>query len=175
MPGQTIQRPIDQFVNAPVSDPRGELVLNLTPSNFRAYDNSVEQIMGTFGIGNSPLSAAMQAVPPSATPPRTLGLSAHAGHAADAHDRGSACWRHRPRSAGRVGGEACECVQNRWVRCAPMKRRTQGCQTPRRQAASSWPNKHHTASSARVCSKPTKATVARNGITKRVKPMKRWA
>lgn len=75
--GQTIQRFSNLFVNAPVvvRDSKGEPVLNLTQSNFRAYDNGAGQIMDPLGIGNASLSAAMQAIPPSATLPQTFGLS----------------------------------------------------------------------------------------------------
>jgi hypothetical protein len=76
-PGQTIRRFSNLFVNAPVvvRDSKGEPVLDLTQSNFRAYDNGAGQMMDTFGIGNASLSAAMQVVPPSATLPPTFGLS----------------------------------------------------------------------------------------------------
>jgi VWFA-related protein len=67
--GQTVQRPTDQaairvkvkLVDAPVvvTDSNGELVLNLTKSNFRVYDNGVKQTIESFDIGNAPLSVAM--------------------------------------------------------------------------------------------------------------------
>jgi VWFA-related protein len=64
--GQAAQRALDQasirvkvkLVDAPVvvSDSNGELVLNLSKSNFRVYDNGVKQTIESFDIGNAPLS-----------------------------------------------------------------------------------------------------------------------
>ena len=75
-PSQTIQRFSNLFVIAPVvvRDSNGEPVLNLTQSDFRAYDNGAGQMMETIGSGNASLSGAMQTVPPSAMPPQTFGL-----------------------------------------------------------------------------------------------------
>jgi len=66
---QAIQQPTDQpsirikvkLVDAPVvvTDSNGELVLNLTKSNFRVYDNGVKQTIESFDIGNAPLSVAI--------------------------------------------------------------------------------------------------------------------
>jgi hypothetical protein len=110
LPGQTIRRPKYQFANAP------SVALNLTQSNFRAYDNGVEQIMETFRIGNAPLSAAMQAAPRSAMPPGTFGLSPIAGtpqtptsealRAGNIDVGALAVWVVKHASASRIGGSA---------------------------------------------------------------------
>ena len=111
--GQTIQRFSNLFVNAPVvvRDSKGEPVLNLTQSNFRAYDNGAGQIMRSpwhrqciAFRGNASDSSVRHAT-------SNLRAVAHPGNAADAHDRGSTCRQHRRWSAGRVGVEAGECVQ----------------------------------------------------------------
>lgn len=68
-PDQGAQRSTDQasirvkvkLVDAPVvvSDSNGELVLNLSKSNFRVYDNGVQQTIESFDIGNAPVSTAI--------------------------------------------------------------------------------------------------------------------
>jgi len=68
---EAIHQPADQpsirikvrLVDAPVvvTDSNGKLVLNLTKSNFRVYDNGVKQTIESFDIGNGPLSVAIVA------------------------------------------------------------------------------------------------------------------
>jgi len=50
-----------KLVDAPVvvTDSQGDLVLNLSKSNFRVYDNGVKQTIESFDIGNAPLSMAI--------------------------------------------------------------------------------------------------------------------
>ena len=50
-----------KLVDAPVvvTDSNGELVLNLSKSNFSVYDNGVKQTIESFDIGNAPLSMAI--------------------------------------------------------------------------------------------------------------------
>jgi hypothetical protein len=52
----------------------GELILNLTKSDFPPYDSGVQNTIEGFGNRSAPLSAAMPRTPPSATPPGILGL-----------------------------------------------------------------------------------------------------
>jgi len=65
-PGATIQQAPEKpsirvrvdLVNTPVTvrDASGEMVLNLTPGDFRVFDNGVEQRIEHFDLGGEPLS-----------------------------------------------------------------------------------------------------------------------
>ena len=50
-----------KLVDAPVvvTDSEGELVLNLSKSDFRVYDNGIKQTIESFDIGNAPLSVTI--------------------------------------------------------------------------------------------------------------------
>jgi len=67
-PGQAVQKPPDQsirvrvnLVNTPVvvHDARGELILDLDESNFRVFDNGVQQKLEGFDMGGGPLSVVI--------------------------------------------------------------------------------------------------------------------
>jgi VWFA-related protein len=59
--GQASIRVKVKLVDAPVvvTDSKGELVLNLSKSDFRVYDNGIRQTIEGFDIGNAPLSVAI--------------------------------------------------------------------------------------------------------------------